>query len=99
MGYARQRKISLTGTSQQSPWCSMKRGGMLTLEGTWVGTVSLVRRGADGNTVPATNNSGAAITYTTNGTYALSPNLVQAEYAVQCTAYTSGTITGILEGL
>lgn len=99
MGYARSRNINLTALNQQSPWCSMKRGGMLTLEGTFVGTVSLLRRGADGNTVPATNNSGTPITFTTIGTYAISPNLVQGEYAVKCTAYTSGTITGILEGL
>ena len=99
MGYARKRTFTFTGTSQQGPWCSMKRGGMVTLEGTWVGTVSLVRRGADGNTVPATNNADAAITFTANGTYTLSPNLVQAEYALQCTAYTSGSIVSMLEGL
>ena len=99
MGYARKRTATLTGTSQQGPWCSMKRGGMVTLEGTWVGTVTLMRRGADGNTVTATNNSGTAITFTANGTYTLAPNLVQAEYALQCTAFTSGSIVTMLEGL
>lgn len=99
MGYARSRNISLAAQNQQSPWCSMKRGGMVTLEGTWVGTVALMRRGADGNTVAATNNSGVAITFTANGTYAISPNMVQGEYAIKCTAFTSGTIAGIIEGL
>lgn len=99
MGYARRRIATLTGTTQQTPWCSMKRGGMVTLEGTWVGTVTLMRRGADGNAVTATNNSDAAITFTANGTYTLLPNMVQAEYALQCTAYTSGSIVAMLEGL
>lgn len=101
MGYARKRTATLTGTTQQTPWCSMKRGGMVTLEGTWVGTVTLMRRGADNNTVTATNNSGVAITFTANGTYEITPasNALQAEYALQCTAYTSGSIVAMLEGL
>lgn len=98
MGYARYRTATFTAANQQGPWCSMKKGGVLTLSGTWSGTVTLLRRGADGNTVTATTNADAAITFTANGTYTLSPDMVQAEYAVKCTSYNSGNIVTLLEG-
>lgn len=102
MGYARNRTKTVTadGATNQTPWCSCKAGGMVTLEGAFVGTVTLERRGADGNTVTATNNSGAAITFTTAGTFTLSPNMLQAEYRLNMKsgAYTSGTCAMMIEG-
>lgn len=103
MGYARSRTktVIADGTANQTAWCSMKRGGMVTLEGTFVGTVTLERRGADQNVITATNNSGVAITFAAAGTYELSPGLVQAEYRLNMKSggYTSGTCIMLIEGL
>lgn len=103
MGYARNRTKTVTAdaTTNQTPWCSCKKGAVVTLEGTFVGTVTLQRRGADMNAVDATNNAAAVITFTAAGTYTLSPDLVQAEYRLNMKsgAYTSGTCAMMIEGL
>jgi hypothetical protein len=79
---------------------ALKRGGVLTLSGTFTATVSLQRKGMDGNWVDATNNSLTAITATGSGTINISPIDVPALYrwGVKTGNYTSGTVVGTLEG-
>ena len=91
---------SLTAQNTFSPWKTLRRGGIVTLEGTWAGTVSIQRRGNDGNTVDVTNNAGLAITMTGNGTYSIDPQEFGGDYrfGFKTGNYTSGTLTGMLEG-
>lgn len=102
MGLARKRVFTVTadGSTNQTAWCSIKAGGIVTLEGTFLGTVTLQRRGADGNTVDVTNNSAVVTTFTAAGTYTLTPVGVQAEYRLnmKAGAYTSGTCVMMIEG-
>lgn len=94
----RNRQDSLSANSTFSKVLTMKFGGVLTLEGTWTATVSLFRIGSDGVRVPVTSNTGSAVTFSGNGTYAISPSSVAAQYQWGITAYTSGTVVGMLEG-
>lgn len=102
MGFARSRTKTVTAdaATNQTPWCSAKKGAIVTLEGTFSGTVTLQRRGADNNIVDATNNSGVVTTFTAAGTYTVSPNEVQAEYRLNMKsgAYVSGTCIMMIEG-
>lgn len=94
----RNRQDSLSANSLFSKVITLKNGGILTLEGVWVATVSLFRIGSDGNRVPVTGNTGTPVTFTANGTYTIAPNLVAGQYQWGTTAYTSGTVVGMLEG-
>lgn len=96
----RHRAFSLSAQNTFSPWITLKRGGVITIEGTWSATMTLQRRGADGVIVDATNNTPTVVTYTANGTYTIDPNFPAADYRVgiKTMAYTSGTATGIIEG-
>ena len=96
----RNRQDSLSAENTFSRVLTMKEGGMLTLEGTWVATVSLYRIGSDGNRVAVTGNTGTAVTFTANGTYTISPSNVAAQYqwGIATGNYTSGTVKGMLEG-
>lgn len=80
---------------------ALKTGGVLTLTGTFTATVSLQRQ-VEGTTTWAdvTNNSGTATTFTTIGTYTISPVAVPAIYrwGVKTGNYTSGTVVGTLAG-
>ena len=80
---------------------ALKTGGVLTLTGTWTATVSLQRQ-VEGTTtwVDVTNNSGTATTFTTNGTFTISPVAVPATYrwGVKTGNFTSGSIAGTLAG-
>lgn len=97
---ARNRSDTLTAQNTFSKVLTLRAGGVLTLEGTWSATVSLYRVGTDGNRVPVTNNSGSAITFTANGTYAIAPSATPAQYqwGVATGNFTSGSIVGTLEG-
>lgn len=96
----RNRQDSLSAQNTFSKVLTIKNGGVLTLEGTWVATVSLYRIGSDGNRVSVTSNTGTAVTFTANGTYAISPASVAAQYqwGIATGNYTSGTVQGMLEG-
>lgn len=84
---------------------ALKKGGVLTLQGTFSATVSLQRL-LEGTTldsptwIDVTNNSGTATTFTTVGTYQISPIEVPGIYrwGVKTGNYTSGTVTGTLAG-
>lgn len=97
MANARVRTAALGAANAQSPWCSAKFGLNLTISGTFVGTVSLLRRSADGNTYPVTGATGTAVTFTGAISYALAP-FVEGDFALKMTAYTSGTANVVLEG-
>lgn len=80
---------------------ALKTGGVLTLTGTFTATVSLQRQVEGTSTwVDVTNNSGTATTFTTIGTYTISPVAVPATYrwGVKTGNYTSGTVVGTLAG-
>ena len=98
MANARIRNGSLGVLNAQSPYCSAKRGLNIDISGTFVGTVSLMRRDANGNVTAVTNAAGTAVTFTAPANYNLSPINVQGEYALKMTAYTSGTATTAMEG-
>jgi hypothetical protein len=84
---------------------ALKTGGLLTLTGTFTATISLQRL-LDGTTlgtptwVDVTNNSGAATTFTTVGTYTISPIAVPGVYrwGVKTGNFTSGPVVGTLAG-
>lgn len=82
MGNARSRSLTVTadGANNQTAWNSCKYGGIVTIEGTITGAVTLQRRGADGVIVDVTDNSGNVTTFTKIGTYTLAPQSVQGEY-------------------
>jgi len=96
---------SITAQNTFSDSLAIKTGGILTLTGTWTATVSLQRL-LDGTTlaiptwVDVTNNSGTATTFTTNGTFTISPIAVPGVYrwGVKTGNFTSGTIVGVLAG-
>lgn len=94
----RNRQDSLAANGTFSKVISLRSGGILTLEGTWVATVSLFRIGSDGNRVAVTGNTGTPVTFTANGTYTISASSATAQYQWGITAYTSGTVVGMLEG-
>jgi hypothetical protein len=98
MANARIRNGSLGVLNAQSPYCSVKRGTNINISGTFVGTVSLMRRDANGNVTAVTNAAGAAVTFTVPTNYNLSPINVQGDYALKMTAYTSGTAITAMEG-
>lgn len=94
------RTNSISAQNTFSDPIALKRGGVLTLSGTFSATVSLQRKGMDGAWVDVTNNSGTATTFTAGGTYQISPIDVPALYrwGVKTGNYTSGTVVGTLEG-
>ena len=96
----RNRQTSITAQNTFSPPIRIRAGGVLTLSGTWVATVSLQRRGSDGNWVDVTSNTGSATTFTGNGTYTIGPSNVSADYrwGVETGNFTSGTVVGLIEG-
>lgn len=98
MAFARKRAAALSAAAQQTVFCSAKRGAQLTVSGTFVGTISLIRRASDGNTYPVTNQAGTAITWTAPFSWNMSPIFVQGDYALQMSAYTSGTANALVEG-
>ena len=97
----RNRQDSISAQNSFSRVLTIKQGGVLTLEGTWVAIVSLYRIGSDGNRVPITGNTGSPVTFTTNGTYTIAPNAVASQYqwGIATGNYTSGTVVGMLEGV
>jgi len=94
------RTDSISAQNTFSRPIALKRGGVLTLSGTFTATVSLQRQGMDGNWVDVTSNTGTATTFTTIGTYQVSPIDVPALYrwGVKTGNYTSGTVVGTFEG-
>ena len=97
MANARVRTADLGAANAQSPWCSAKKGLNVTISGTFSGTVSLLRRAADGNVYPYTV-SGTAVTFTAAASQAYIPG-VEGDFALKMTAYTSGTANVVLEGV
>lgn len=73
---------------------------LLTLSGTWVGTVSIQRQLPDGTWADVTDNSGLAATATSNGTYQVNPDGMPGifRWGFKTGNYTSGTANGTLEG-
>lgn len=101
----RTRSIIVTadGANNQTGWCTMRRGGVATIEapGPISATVTLQRQDTAGNIVDATDNSGTVITLTKTGTYTINPNWVGGMYRLNMKsgAYVSGQpITMKLEG-
>lgn len=96
----RQLTVSADGVSNQTPFLTCKKGGMVTLEGTFVATVTPQRRGVDGNIVDVTDSGGAVTTFTLPGTYPLNPEWVAGDYRlnIKSGAFTSGSIIMLLEG-
>jgi hypothetical protein len=96
---------SITAQNTFGDPLAIKTGGLLTLTGTFTATVSLQRL-LDGTTLAAptwvdvTNNSGTATTFTTVGTYTISPIAVPGVYrfGVKTGNFTSGTVVGTLAG-
>jgi len=88
MGFARFRKatVSADGASNVTGWISLKKGGIVTIQGTITGAVTLQRRGADNVVVDVTNNAGTIATFTAVGTYTLGPDETQAEYRLNAKA-------------
>lgn len=102
MGFARSRSLAVAadGLTNQTAWISLKKGGIVTVRGTFSATATLQRRGSDGNIVDVTNNSGVVTTFTAVGTYTLAPTETQAEYRlnVKSGAWVSGTMNLMIEG-
>ena len=98
MANARIRNGSLGAANAISPWCSAKRGLNINISGTFVGTVTLMRRDANGNIFAVTNASGTAVTFTGPVNYNPANPFVEGDYALKMTAYTSGTATTAMEG-
>lgn len=98
MANARSRVGSLGAANAQSPYCSAKRGLNIEISGTFTGTITLMRRDAQGNVAAVTNAGGTAVTFTAATNYNLSPLNVQGDYALKMTAYTSGTANTVMEG-
>lgn len=97
-GFVRNAQGTLGALNAVSAFITMKKGGIITLSGTWVGTIALQRRGTDGITVPVTDNTGTVITFTKNGTYSVNPYLLIGDYNLIMSLYTSGTATFLIEG-
>lgn len=102
MGLARRRSLTVSadGVNNQTAWISIKNGGVVSLEGTFAATVTLQRRGADGNIIDVTDNSGVISTFTLAGTYTMTPASTQAEYRLNCKsgAFVSGPMIMMIEG-
>lgn len=100
--YVRNRQLTVTadGTNNQTAWCTCKYGGMVTLEGTFVGTVTPQRRGVDGNAVDVTDSAGNVTAFTLPGTYPLNAEFVAGDYRLKVKSgnYTSGSIGILIEG-
>jgi hypothetical protein len=98
--FVRNTTKTITAQNTFSDFIVLKKGGLLTLEGTFTATISLQRRGSDGNIVDATNNSGTAITFTGPGTYTIDPQDFVGEYrfGAKTGNFTSGEVDGLLEG-
>lgn len=97
MANARVRTAALGAANAQSPWCSAKKGLNITIAGTFAGTVSLLRRAADGNMYPFTS-AGTAVTFTGVISQQIIPG-VEGDFALKMTSYVSGTANVVLEGV
>jgi hypothetical protein len=98
---ARTRTNTIAAQNSFSSPITLKKGGVLTLTGTWTATVTVQRYDTGSAAwVDVTNNSGTATTFTTNGTFTIAPNDVQALYrwGVKTGNFTSGSIVGSIEG-
>lgn len=95
--------VTADGASNQTGFITLKLGGIVTIEaaGAISATVTLQRKGSDGNIVDVTDNSGTVTTFTKTGTYTLNPDQVGAQYRLNMKsgAYVSGQpITMLIEG-
>ena len=98
---ARRKTKSITAQNTFSDAIALKKGGVLTLTGTWAATVSVQRYDeATAAWVDVTNNSGTAFTATANGTYSIAPAEFQGLYrfGVKTGGFTSGAVVGSIEG-
>jgi len=97
---ARIRSKTITGENQFSDGIALKKGGVLTLSGDWVGTVSLQRQNPVAGWVDVTSNSGTPVTFTKNGTPGLDPYEFSGIYrfGIKTGNYVSGTLIGSIEG-
>lgn len=102
MALARNRQMVVTadGATNQTSWITLKHGGVITLEGSFSATVTLQRKGSDGNIVDVTNNSAIVSVFTQPGTYTLTPDEVPAQYRLNCKqgSFISGTLNAMIEG-
>ena len=99
---ARNRKNTITAQNSFSSPISLRKGGILTLTGTWTATVSLQRYDVgSAGWVDVTNNSGTATTFTTNGTFSIAPFEAAASFrwGVKTGNFTSGSLVGTIEGV
>ena len=97
---ARIREAEISEDDTFSPHITLKKGGVLTLSGTFEATVTVQRRGTDGSWSDVTSNSGVVFSTANSGTYTISPYVVAADYrfGVKAGEYTSGTVIGSIEG-
>lgn len=99
-GRNRQLVVTADGANNQTAPCTLRRGGIVTLEGTFTATVTPERKDPNGNWVAVTDNTGTAVLFTKPGTYTLTPLDNWAQYRLNCKpgSFTSGTLTMIIEG-
>jgi len=98
---ARTRPNTIAAQNTFSDPITLKKGGILTLTGTWSATVTVQRYDTGTSAwVDVTNNSGTAFTATANGTYSIAPFEYAANYrwGVKTGAFTSGSIVGTIQG-
>lgn len=98
--FVRNTAAAITAENTFSDFLVLKKGGLLTLRGTFVATVSLQRRGSDSVIVDVTSNAGSATTFSAPGTYTINPQDFVGEYrfGVKTGNFTSGEVDGLLEG-
>ena len=94
----RVRNGSLGALNAQSPYCTAKLGLNINISGTFVGTLTLYRRDANGNSWPVTGATGTALTFTAAVNYNDTPINLRGDYFLKMTAYTSGTAVTAMEG-
>lgn len=96
----RSRTNTISAANTWADAITIKRGGVLTLSGTFSAIVTLQRKPVGGSWGAVSNNSGNPTTFTTAGTYTIEPLAVPADYrwGVATDDYTSGSVVGTIEG-
>lgn len=100
---SRTRATTLTAQNTFSAPISLRRGAVVTVTGTWSGTLSLQRYDKTSAAyVDVTNNSTSptAVTWTGNGTFTIDPSMFQGLYRVgfKTGNFVSGSAVISLEG-
>lgn len=91
IGNKRYRSLTISAADQFTDPITLRKGGIATISGTFVATIAVQKRGADGVFKNVSDNYGVELTFDApSNTISINPNGITGDYRIGATAFTSG---------